>query len=46
MHSLLNFICGAKFITPTLYYDNFAFFQGGQDILIRVKFFDIFKENW
>ena len=35
---------GWKFITP-LYYDNFAFFQGGQDILIRVKFLIFLKKT-
>ena len=33
-----------KFISP-VYYDNFAFFQGGQDILIRVKFLIFLKKT-
>lgn len=35
---------GWKFISP-VYYDNFAFFQGGQDILIRVKFLIFLKKT-
>ena len=30
---------------PLVYYDNFAFFQGGQDILIRVKFLIFLKKT-